>query len=131
MRRDSIFYKLFQQSPALVFELLSEPPPNAANYRFDSVAVKEPTFAIDGLFLPPETDGTGIIYFCEVQFQRDDQLYERLFAELFLYFYRNRKQFSDWHDYHNYGLQIYPIEPYGGRANAKHSVSRHTSLSRG
>lgn len=96
VRRDSIFYKLFQHSPALVFELLPDPPTNAANYRFDSVAVKEPTFAIDGVFLPPETDGTGTIYFCEVQFQRDSQLYERLFAELFLYFYRNRQQFFDW-----------------------------------
>ncbi|MBD1865788.1 DUF2887 domain-containing protein [Cyanobacteria bacterium FACHB-471] len=29
MRRDSIFYKLFQQSPTLLFELLSHPPANA------------------------------------------------------------------------------------------------------
>ncbi|NCJ08657.1 DUF2887 domain-containing protein, partial [Synechococcales cyanobacterium C] len=39
MRRDSIFYKLFQQSPSLLFELLSEPPANAQAYRFDAVAV--------------------------------------------------------------------------------------------
>jgi predicted transposase YdaD len=38
MRRDSIFYKLFQQSSALVFELLIEPPENAQAYRFDAVA---------------------------------------------------------------------------------------------
>lgn len=31
-----------------------------------------------------------------MQFQRDAQLYERLFAELFLYFYRYRGNFSDW-----------------------------------
>ncbi len=37
MRRDSIFYKLFQQSPSLLFELLTNPPINADNYRFDSV----------------------------------------------------------------------------------------------
>ncbi|MHC5727765.1 MAG: DUF2887 domain-containing protein, partial [Nostoc sp.] len=41
MRRDSIFYKLFQQSPTLLFELLTNPPTNAESYRFDSVAVKE------------------------------------------------------------------------------------------
>ncbi|MFN6538349.1 MAG: DUF2887 domain-containing protein, partial [Nostoc sp. EkiNYC01] len=39
MRRDSIFYKLFQQSPTLLFELLTERPKNADGYRFDSVAV--------------------------------------------------------------------------------------------
>ncbi|MBF2051558.1 MAG: DUF2887 domain-containing protein [Leptolyngbya sp. IPPAS B-1204] len=54
MRRDSIFYKLFQQSPFLLFELLSEPLANTQAYRFDSVAVKEPRFEIDGVFLPPE-----------------------------------------------------------------------------
>jgi predicted transposase/invertase (TIGR01784 family) len=96
MRRDSIFYKLFQQSPTLLFELLTNPPTNAENYRFDSVAVKEPKFEIDGVFLPPENKGTGVVYFCEVQFQRDEQLYERVIAESSLYFYRNRARFSDW-----------------------------------
>ena len=96
MRRDSIFYKLFQQSPTLLFELLTNPPTNADAYRFDSVAVKEPKFEIDGVFLPPETEGAGVVYFCEVQFQKDEQLYERVFAESSLYFYRNRGRFSDW-----------------------------------
>jgi predicted transposase/invertase (TIGR01784 family) len=94
MRRDSIFYKLFQQFPPLLFQLLPTSPENADQYRFDSVAVKEPKFEIDGVFLPSETDGT--VYFCEVQFQKDEQLYERTFAESLLYFYRNRPRFSDW-----------------------------------
>ncbi|MEL7505675.1 MAG: DUF2887 domain-containing protein, partial [Cyanobacteria bacterium J06554_6] len=46
MRRDSLFYLLFRQSPELLFELLDTPPDNAADYRFDSVAVKEPKFEI-------------------------------------------------------------------------------------
>jgi predicted transposase/invertase (TIGR01784 family) len=96
MRRDSIFYKLFQQSPHLLFELVANPPTNADSYRFDSVAVKEAKFEIDGVFLPPESDGAGVVYFCEVQFQKDEQLYERVWAESSLYFYRNRARFSDW-----------------------------------
>lgn len=96
MRRDSIFYKLFQQSPTLLFELLTNPPINADSYRFDSVAVKEPKFEIDGVFLLPENESPGVVYFCEVQFQKDEQLYERVFAESSLYFYRNRDRFSDW-----------------------------------
>jgi predicted transposase/invertase (TIGR01784 family) len=103
MRRDSIFYKLFQQSPSLLFELLTNPPANAGSYRFDSVAVKEPKFEIDGVFLPPENEGAGIVYFCEVQFQKDEQLYERVFAESSLYFYRNRSRYSDWQ-----AVVIYP-----------------------
>jgi predicted transposase/invertase (TIGR01784 family) len=103
MRRDSIFYYLFQTYPKLLFELLPNPPANAANYRFDSVAVKEPKFEIDGVFLPPETETPGVVYFCEVQFQKDERLYERLFGELFLYFYRNRERFQDWQ-----AVLIYP-----------------------
>ena len=103
MRRDSIFYKLFQTYPGLLFELLTNPPENATEYRFDSVAVKEPRFEIDGVFLPPENKDPGVVYFCEVQFQKDERLYERVFAESLLYFYRNRDRFSDWQ-----GVIIYP-----------------------
>jgi predicted transposase/invertase (TIGR01784 family) len=103
MRRDSIFYKLFQQSPTLLFELLTNPPVNADEYRFDSVAVKEPKFEIDGVFLPPENQSSGVVYFVEVQFQQDKRLYERVFAESHLYFYRNRDRFND--------LQIVIIYP--------------------
>ncbi|WP_322742530.1 DUF2887 domain-containing protein [Gloeocapsopsis crepidinum] len=63
MRRDPIFYKLFQQSPDVLFDLIGNRPDNAAEYRFDSVAVKEPKFEIDGVFLPPETE-PGVVYFC-------------------------------------------------------------------
>ena len=77
MRRDSIFYKLFQQSPSLLFELLTNPPTNANAYRFDSVAVKEPKFEIDGVFIPPENK-PGVVYFCEVQFQKAETPYSRV-----------------------------------------------------
>lgn len=103
MRRDPLFYKLFQQSPVLLFELLETRPTNAAEYRFDSVAVKEPKFEIDGVFLPPESDESGIVYFCEIQFQKDEKLYERLFSESSLYFYQNSSRFSDWQ-----AVVIYP-----------------------
>ncbi|MBD2492957.1 DUF2887 domain-containing protein [Nostoc sp. FACHB-280] len=40
MRRDAIFYKLFQQFPPLLFELLKHSPNNAQNYLFDSLKKK-------------------------------------------------------------------------------------------
>jgi predicted transposase/invertase (TIGR01784 family) len=103
MRRDSIFYRLFAQSPTSLFELLETSPSNASDYRFDSVAVKEPKFEIDGVFLPPESDPPGTVYFAEVQMQKDERLYERMFGESLLYFYRNRDRFSDWE-----AVVIYP-----------------------
>jgi len=64
-------------------------------YRFDSVAVKEPKFEIDGVFLPPD-DNPGVVYYVEFQAQRDDKLYERMASESSNHFYRNREKFSDW-----------------------------------
>jgi predicted transposase/invertase (TIGR01784 family) len=101
MRRDTIFYQLFQQSPTLLFELLPQPPANAARYTFEAVEVKETGFRMDGVFLPP--DPTGIVYFCEVQFQKDEILYERIDSEIGIYIYRNRDRFSDWQ-----AVVIYP-----------------------
>ena len=78
MRRDSIFYSLFQQNPTLLFQLIKNYPENATGYRFESVAVKEPKFEIDGVFLPPKTDGSGIVYFCvRVACRRHDTISER------------------------------------------------------
>ncbi|WP_066380428.1 Rpn family recombination-promoting nuclease/putative transposase [Anabaena sp. CA = ATCC 33047] len=121
MRRDSIFYQLFQQSPSLLFELLTNRPTNAEAYRFDSVAVKEAKFEIDGVFLPPENESPGVVYFCEVQFQKDERLYERLFAESSLYFYRNRDRFSDWQAviiYPSRSVEQSDIYPYRGWFNS-------------
>jgi predicted transposase YdaD len=72
MRRDTIFYQLFQQSPTLLFELLPQPPARANEYVFEAIEVKETAFRMDGVFVPP--DRSGIIYFCEVQFQKDEIL---------------------------------------------------------
>ena len=121
MRRDSIFYKLFQQYPNLLFTLLTNPPENADEYRFDSVAVKEPKFEIDGVFLPPESENPGVVYFCEVQFQKDELLYERVFAESYLYFYRNRARFSNFQVaiiYPSRNLEQGDILPYSNLLNS-------------
>jgi predicted transposase/invertase (TIGR01784 family) len=51
--------------------------------------------------LPP--DNSGNVYFCEVQFQPDNLLYERLNSEIGIYTYRYREQFYDWR-----AVVIYP-----------------------
>ncbi len=68
MRRDSIYYKIFQRFPELLFELVDKPPEQTQNYRFESIEVKETAFRIDGVFLPPEGTTPRIIFFAEVQF---------------------------------------------------------------
>jgi predicted transposase/invertase (TIGR01784 family) len=101
MRRDSIFYQLFVRYPALLFELLPQPPERAAEYIFEAIEVKETAFRMDGVFMPP--DRAGIVYFAEAQFQPDEMLYERMISEISIYVYRNRERFSDWQ-----AVVIYP-----------------------
>ncbi|WNC31495.1 Rpn family recombination-promoting nuclease/putative transposase [Thermosynechococcus sp. PKX95] len=111
MRRDSLFYQLFAQLPQTLFDLLGIDTPQG--YRFESVELKQTAFRIDGVFVPPDPSGT--VYFCEVQFQRDNSFYERFFAEIFLYLRLYRQTFSDWQ-----AVVIYPnrqaeqecFEPY-------------------
>jgi predicted transposase/invertase (TIGR01784 family) len=96
MKRDTLFFRIFKEFPDLLFDLTGNSPENASEYRFNSVAVKEPNFTIDGVFEPPVLDGTGKLYLAEVQMQLDEALCERTFAELFALFYRSRKLYSDW-----------------------------------
>ena len=109
MKRDAIFYQIFQRFPGLFFELIEQDPDQVQGYRFESVEVKEPNFRIDGVFLPPAAASPRIIFFVEVQFQKDQSLYHRFFAEIFLYLYRNSTRFDNW-----YGVLIFPrhgLEP--------------------
>ena len=70
MKRDSLFYRIFQQNPTLLFDLLQIHPIDASEYQFDSVEIKQTSFRIDGVLLPP--NATGVAYVVEVQFQPDD-----------------------------------------------------------
>ena len=75
MKTDTIFYRLFQSFPSIFFELIQLPATEANNYSFDSVEVKQLSFRIDGIFLPQNNNPHVPIYFCEVQFQKDNDFY--------------------------------------------------------
>jgi predicted transposase/invertase (TIGR01784 family) len=101
MKRDTIFYRIFQESPTLLFELLPTPPPDQTGFKFESIDVKETAFRIDGVITPP--DATGTVFFSEVQMQPDPKLYERMFSEIGMYTYRRTDEFEDWQ-----AVAIYP-----------------------
>ncbi|MFQ4145204.1 Rpn family recombination-promoting nuclease/putative transposase [Chlorogloeopsis sp. ULAP02] len=100
MKTDSIFYRLFQEFPDIFFELIGEATEEVNTYQFSSVEIKQTAFRIDGVFLPTHEESP--IYFVEVQFQTDANIYARLFAEIFLYLRQNSPQ-NDWR-----GVLIYP-----------------------
>ncbi|MDB9308336.1 Rpn family recombination-promoting nuclease/putative transposase [Aphanizomenon sp. CS-733/32] len=85
MKTDTIFYTLLQNLPSVLFEVLEKSPTLASHYEFSSVEIKELARRIDGLFLPKPEYPQDPIYFVEVQFQSDDNLYWRLITEAFVY----------------------------------------------
>jgi predicted transposase/invertase (TIGR01784 family) len=116
MKTDSLFYRLFQRSPSIFFELMGQPGVEAIGYEFRSVEIKQTAFRIDGVLLPisktAEAAADRPVYFSEVQFQRDQQLYQRFFAEIFLYLAQHPTTY-DWQ-----GVLIYPsrsVEPTESR----------------
>lgn len=101
VKTDTIFYRLFQEFPSIFFELIGNQPQTAASYKFSSIEIKQTAFRIDGVFLPIQ-DQQNPIYFVEVQFQTDIEIYYRLFSETFLYLRQYQPQ-NPWQ-----GVVIYP-----------------------
>ncbi len=88
MKTDPLLYELFQNFPALFFELIGQDPALARGYSFDSIEVKQIAFRIDAVFKPQNPDQP--LYFLECQFQKDNAIYRRLFAQIAIYFRRKR-----------------------------------------
>jgi len=109
VKRDSIFYKIFKQCPSLLFELVEQPPLQAQDYGFESIEVKETAFRMDGVFTPPDHATAKIVFFAEVQFQTDEDLYYRFNSELWLFLRHHIHDYDDW-----FGVIIFPsrkLEP--------------------
>ncbi|MGB6298813.1 MAG: Rpn family recombination-promoting nuclease/putative transposase [Rivularia sp. (in: cyanobacteria)] len=101
MKTESIFYRLFKEFPSIFFELIGNSPQTADDYEFSSVEIKQTAFRIDGVFLPSQGEENPI-YFVEVQFQTDEEIYLRLFSEISLYLRQNKPK-NPWR-----GIVIYP-----------------------
>ncbi len=110
MKTDEIFYRLFSDCPEAFFELIGESVPDAGGYEFTSEEVKEISFRLDGIFQPPVGETDNPFWVVEVQFQKKEDLYSRLFTELFIYL-RRRQPERDWR-----AVVIFPtrsVEPSG------------------
>ena len=95
MRTDSIFYRIFQTDPGILFELLGQSADLGVGYEFRSVEIKQLAFRIDGVLLPAPDAPDQTVWFIEVQFQKDPTFYHRFFAEIAL-FLAQHPQTVDW-----------------------------------
>lgn len=112
LKTDTIFYRLCQTAPGLLLELAGLDASQTSAYAFQSVEVKQTAFRMDGLLLPTAPRSKRPVCFGEFQFQRDDDLHHRFFAEIFVYLDQFPKTY-DWQ-----GVLVYPrrsLAPKPGR----------------
>ncbi|MCA1904176.1 MAG: Rpn family recombination-promoting nuclease/putative transposase, partial [Cyanobacteria bacterium KgW148] len=115
MKTDTLFYKIFQTFPQLVFQLLDRDV--VPGYAFTSVEVKEKGFRFDGIFAPPPASSEPI-YFIEVQFQFNPDFYWQFLSEIFLYLNQQKPQ-QNWQ-----AAAIFP----SARQDVKELASIHQEL---
>ncbi|MEL6492571.1 MAG: Rpn family recombination-promoting nuclease/putative transposase [Cyanobacteria bacterium J06621_3] len=97
MKTDSIFYEIFQNEPTIICELLGKTDPRTSAYEFGSQEVKETSFRLDGILVPPVRMPDLPIIFVEVQGYSDAKgtLYSSFFSEIFLYLH-DYQPANDW-----------------------------------
>ena len=116
MKTDTLFYRLFQDRPALVFELAGIETPAGAGYVLRAEEIKETAFRLDGLLVPTVT-GAHPLVFLEVQFQPDATFYARWFAAIYLYLYRRQVR-GEWR-----AVVLYPRRGAETGAEAAHRTT--------
>jgi len=89
MHTDTPFYRLFQERPALVFELAGLPVPADLDYRLHAEEVKQTAFRLDGVLRPEAGRDDLPLVFVETQFQHRANFYARWLASIFLYLFRH------------------------------------------
>jgi predicted transposase/invertase (TIGR01784 family) len=98
VKTDSLFYEIFQTDPSIVFDLIGRPPARNVTYHFASQEVKQTSFRIDGILVPPTEAIDLPIVFVEVQGYRDQNnvLYSSFFSQIFLYLHDYQPS-NDWY----------------------------------
>ncbi len=110
MKTDTLFYRLFQRWPKLALELLGLEY-RSESYRFGSEEIKQTAFRLDGLFTPIADNTEQPLIFVEVQYQPDNDFYDRLFSQITLYLRLHKPNYS-W-----LALVIYPTRKTEKHAN--------------
>lgn len=97
VKTDTLFYDLIRELPQAFFQLIGKPESNPDVYRFIAQEVKQQSFRLDGIFSTIEGFENEPLYFVEFQTYKDEEFYERLFGEVFVYFRQYRPPNQEWY----------------------------------
>ena len=81
MKRDPLFYRLFEELPTCFFQLVGRQADDARRYELEAVAYKSTAVRLDGVFRPLDPDA-GPAYLWEAQFYRSDKVYANLLTKI-------------------------------------------------
>ncbi|MBD2148146.1 MAG: Rpn family recombination-promoting nuclease/putative transposase [Sphaerospermopsis kisseleviana] len=112
MKTDTIFYELIKELPQVFFELIGKPEVNPNIYEFTAPEVKQRSFRLDGLFSTLPGFETEALYFLELQTYKDEEFYERLFGEIFVYFRQYKPANLEWYVIVIYDRRTHEIPPH-------------------
>ncbi|PHJ56819.1 hypothetical protein VF14_22620 [Nostoc linckia z18] len=112
MKTDVIFYELIKELPQIFFELIDKPDTNPNIYTFIAPEVKQQSFRLDGIFSTIQGFENEPLYFVELQTYKDEEFYERLFGEIFVYFRQYKPANSDWYAIVIYDKRIHETPPH-------------------
>ncbi|TVP60712.1 MAG: Rpn family recombination-promoting nuclease/putative transposase [Nodularia sp. (in: Bacteria)] len=112
MKTDVIFYELIKELPQIFFDLIEKPDTNPNIYTFTAPEVKQQSFRLDGVFTTKEGFENEPLYFVELQTYKDEEFYERLFGEIFVYFRQYQPANSDWYAIVIYDKRIHESPPH-------------------
>lgn len=79
MKTDILFYSLFELEPTLLVHLAHLDIPETVQYKFQAIELKDIAKRTDAVLVPDTKDAPLII--AEVQFWKDDTIYDRLVSE--------------------------------------------------
>ncbi|MBG1267037.1 Rpn family recombination-promoting nuclease/putative transposase [Nostoc sp. WHI] len=112
MKTDVIFYELIKELPQIFFELIDKADTNPNIYTFIAPEIKQQSFRLDGLFSTVKGFENEPLYFVELQTYKDEEFYERLFGEIFVYFRQYKPANSDWYAIVIYDRRIHETPPH-------------------
>jgi predicted transposase/invertase (TIGR01784 family) len=112
VKTDILFYELIQELPIIFFELIGQPQTNPNIYKFTALEIKQQSFRLDGLFSTIEGFENEPIYFVELQTYKDEEFYERLFGEIFVYFRQYQPPNSNWYAIVLYDRRSHETPPH-------------------
>ncbi|MDZ8189540.1 MAG: DUF2887 domain-containing protein [Nostoc sp. ChiSLP02] len=112
MKTDVIFYELIKELPQIFFELIDKPETNPDIYTFIAPEVKQQSFRLDGIFSTIQGFENEPLYFVELQTYKDEEFYERLFGEIFVYFRQYKPANPNWYAIVIYDKRINETPPH-------------------